>query len=1211
MHGLLVGLGALLLAVAAVGFLVFSWRVLSLSGRATVIAVATLGVLSVASWLRARLPETAEAVGALGVVLVLADSWAIRRTGLFGADRPDGLEYAAAAAAVCALLLGGWALLSRVRAGSWAAVLLAPLAVLLLTVRLDGELGPVPVFGTGLVLIAGLALGRGLLPNQWRAERRLLQATAAGALFSVGGSAGLGVPGPGRAAIVLVGAAVLAGAQARVDRPSALLPAANSLFLRRAWSLAAGLLAGAAALQAGLALKAALGLDGVSVLIPVTALPALAVLAAAAVPFRPGATFRRTAFGAGTVSVAAVVAAAPLGLAGWLLVRAVLAGTQAWSAEPGTRFGDLDPQSGGTTASWAVALIGLALVGVCAVLAARTAGWPGWLRRPVRAGAALAGGLGLIVLPLLPVFPVVAVVAGLILLSVLAATLAAALMAGSVAGPVGARSLTVLVAGWTTSALTGTLAVLVAWSCRELSVPVTALGIAGLLLARRQLPMRTPGPGAAPLAGHEPALLAALAGAAAPFAVAAAAGLAGAPGSQRVVWAGLVGGLSAAALIGLPRWIPPGRARWNGSDRLAAATPGVIALLAGLLATLPDEARPGLDAATWPRPALLAVALLVALIGAVAVRPAVALTLPVLPPACAVAVTPLLGALAAAVRAAVTTGDPERLMLSLLWAVAAAVGAFVTAAVVLSGRADPIRRLAAEFGVIGTGVIGLTLINGLDAVWPALLVLGAAAAAIAATPDRQRIGWLAGLLLTGSTWSRLAVGHVTLVEAYSVPPALALLVLAGYRFYRARGRATGEPDPMAALLPVATVGLAPSILVATQGPALRPLLLIGIGAALVLSGWWGQRRGRLPLGAALAAIGVLTAAGTAVLRAGSTLWSLPDEVTASLSGVEVWTGPAALVLLFAGLARLDVLPLPADLPVPADRPLSADRPAPADRLALGRAATPPVLAALLLAGVPSLIAALRGVTPYTSDGTAAGTVVRVGAVLALSMVAALAGIADRRGADRFRSATIGPATIGPASIGPASIGPATIGLLPGAIALAAAASWGGVAIGAGPIEVWTLPLAALLLIHGWSRFDRIAAGLASGELPAGGLPFGGLPASWPAYAPGLVVLLLPSLLIGFGPEGSPGREIALIALAGATLVVGVQHRLQAPVLLGAAALLVQAVVLLVPWVAELSGTVPLWGWLAAVGLGLILLGARYEARMRQFRMVRLRLAALR
>jgi hypothetical protein len=108
--------------------------------------------------------------------------------------------------------------------------------------------------------------------------------------------------------------------------------------------------------------------------------------------------------------------------------------------------------------------------------------------------------------------------------------------------------------------------------------------------------------------------------------------------------------------------------------------------------------------------------------------------------------------------------------------------------------------------------------------------------------------------------------------------------------------------------------------------------------------------------------------------------------------------------------------------------------------------------------------------------------------------------------------------------------------------------------------------------------------------------------------------LLPSLCLGieFGSEThAQVSELLLVAVAAATLVVGASRRLQALVVLGAGALTIQAAVLLAPWVAVVNSEMPFWGWLAGLGLALLLLGAGYERRLRQFRTVRSRLAALR
>jgi hypothetical protein len=1022
-HGLLVGLGALLLAVAAVGFLVFSWRVLPLGGRSAVIAVATLGVLATATWLRARLPETAEAVGGLGVVLVLGDCWAIRRTGLFDADHPDGLLYGAAAAAVAAVLLAGWGRFSGVRAGSLTAAVLAPLSVVLAVSRADGRFGGVLAVQAGLVLAAGLTLGRPLLPARWRAERWILRAVAAGALAAAGAAAGAGAPGSGRAAGVLAVAAVVAAAGAFADRDDRLA----ALTLRRGWSLAAGLLAGTAAARSGLAVADGFGLTRdwtlvALVVAPVTLLPATALIPARPArpirlirPARPAPAVRRCALAAGTALVALVSALPVAAVAGRLMLRASLLAAPAWTGRPGQRLGGLESPvwSGG----WAAALIGLLIFGAGTALAVRIAGWPAWLRRPAGTAAGTALGLALVALPLGPAVPVGLAVVGLGLVAV-AMTMLAARVSDRGNRRVSDR---VAVGGWTVAGVSGTLAVVLAWSGRELSGPATAAGIAALLLARRRVS-----------AAEVRVVLAGLAGLAAPFAVLAALVAAGASMRSGRITAGLVGGLVTAALVGLPcllpsaRPVPGGRAPWGGADRLAAASGGLIALAAGLLPEVSNGTvgREG----DWAGPGLLVVALLLALTAALAARPQVTAVALLLPGVGGFAATPLLGALvASSLLAAGHSPAP-----SLLLAAAALAGASAVAVRALTGGRS--QDLPAELGLLLTGAIALALVEGADQLWPVLLLLGAGASAVAATPGRARVGWLAGVLLTGSTWTRLLVGDVGLVEAYSLPPAAALLGLA---WFRVRSGA----DPGRALLPVAAVGVTPSVIVAAQGPAVRPGGLLVLGALLVAAGWW--------------------------------------------------------------IAR----------PARSARPVSSTSPA-----------------------ITAALSRLAAVVVGLGAGTAAATAL-------------------------------------------------------------ARAGWAVVNGWSGPIEVWTGPAAVVVLL----------AGVA---VPAA-LPAVAGPRSWSLHGPGLVLLLGPGLLLDLTTSGSqPVRAAAVIALAAGTLWVGAVRRLQAPVVLGALVLVVQAVQLLAPWIAVLPEVVPLWGWIAVIGLGLILLGARYEARVRQLKSIQLRLAAL-
>ncbi len=87
-QNLLLALGGLLLAVAAVVFTVVSWGHLGIGGRAAVLAGFTAAALAVPRALAGRgLAATAETVAVLGVVLLFLDGYAVRQAGLAGTGR--------------------------------------------------------------------------------------------------------------------------------------------------------------------------------------------------------------------------------------------------------------------------------------------------------------------------------------------------------------------------------------------------------------------------------------------------------------------------------------------------------------------------------------------------------------------------------------------------------------------------------------------------------------------------------------------------------------------------------------------------------------------------------------------------------------------------------------------------------------------------------------------------------------------------------------------------------------------------------------------------------------------------------------------------------------------------------------------------------------------------------------------------------------------
>jgi hypothetical protein len=108
------------------------------------------------------------------------------------------------------------------------------------------------------------------------------------------------------------------------------------------------------------------------------------------------------------------------------------------------------------------------------------------------------------------------------------------------------------------------------------------------------------------------------------------------------------------------------------------------------------------------------------------------------------------------------------------------------------------------------------------------------------------------------------------------------------------------------------------------------------------------------------------------------------------------------------------------------------------------------------------------------------------------------------------------------------------------------------------------------------------------------------PGSWSAYGGGLVLVLVPSL---FRALTDPGlvRPLLLGAVALAVLLIGVRHRLAAPLALGGGVLAADALVQLSPYLAAAYAAVPRWVAIGAAGLALLALGVTYERRLRELR----------
>jgi hypothetical protein len=153
-------------------------------------------------------------------------------------------------------------------------------------------------------------------------------------------------------------------------------------------------------------------------------------------------------------------------------------------------------------------------------------------------------------------------------------------------------------------------------------------------------------------------------------------------------------------------------------------------------------------------------------------------------------------------------------------------------------------------------------------------------------------------------------------------------------------------------------------------------------------------------------------------------------------------------------------------------------------------------------------------------------------------------------------------------------------------ALLALAWW--VRLGASGVtvpEAYTAPVSLALLVVGHLRRPKLS--------------------SWAAYGPALAGTLVPSLFASWSGDGAV-RPALLAVGATAIVLAGARFRLQAPLALGGATLLLDALRYLAPLLQDLPGWIPI----TVVGLLLVAVGATYERRLRDLRRARAAFARL-
>ncbi|MFE5555995.1 SCO7613 C-terminal domain-containing membrane protein [Streptomyces sp. NPDC056544] len=371
-QNVLLTLGAVLLAVAALAFTLVSWGSMGIAGRSAVLAAVTAAALGTpVLLLRRGLRSTAESVAAVGLLLTVLDAYALYAVGM---PEANGTGYAAGAAAVLAAAWAGYGSgLRKLRIPLPAAVLAAQFALPLAALAVRP--GPQAL---GWALLATAALDAALA----------LKVRAAAVPAAVTGAGAL---------LIGVAQSWSAGSAAQALAPAALLLAGAALGVAAAWReprASAAALTGALAAVAGLGGVARPGLEPAwTVLVHLLlALPLLAAVRASALPVAVRRGSARA--GAAVASLAALSAGAAV--AATLMARLQVLG-EVWAATTPER----DPYGSGAAAA-------------LTLLVAAGAAW--WLARSLSRPepmvvAVASAWAGLFTAPVLLGFPVAAVFA--------------------------------------------------------------------------------------------------------------------------------------------------------------------------------------------------------------------------------------------------------------------------------------------------------------------------------------------------------------------------------------------------------------------------------------------------------------------------------------------------------------------------------------------------------------------------------------------------------------------------------------------------------------------------------------------------------------------------------------------------------------------------------------------------------------------------------
>lgn len=465
--------------------------------------------------------------------------------------------------------------------------------------------------------------------------------------------------------------------------------------------------------------------------------------------------------------------------------------------------------------------------------------------------------------------------------------------------------------------------------------------------------------------------------------------------------------------------------------------------------------------------------------------------------------------------------------------------------------------------VTATIAVVLALVRdaaGLGTAMVVLVVLGLGFAATRIVAGRRYGWWLASASWTGALWCVWAMLGVDVVEPFTLPPALAAVIVgAVLTARRRRGAALFATGLACALVPSL-------VLLAAWGStdaafAWRTAALLAASVALLGA---GVLLARVDDGSAMRMLrapvfaGALVAAAAAPIQ--SVRWGLVRDVLAGVDPRIVMVPVLGLSLVGALLAVIAVW-------------LLHDGAAKATTAAMSATTTTAKLDSWLLGTrwlfAPALVFLVAG--PITAIRREWFAIWTLWVLMVLLLALALVTVALARRA---------------------------LPVLPPfwfTYALAWATGVQGWSERELRVEVFSLPLGLAVLAAGLIAM-RPAVVVPSHPSP-NSWPIG-FQGSWPLLAPGIVLTFLPSVL-ATGTDPQLYRPILVIALALVAILVGSSRKLAAPFLLGLAVLPIENVVVFSAQVDRAVGAMPWWITLATAGAVLLAIAVGSERRTNQ------------